>query len=408
MQQPGTVISDLAITDVAGGGDGIGHAPDGRIVFVAGGVIGDTVDVAVTEDKPRMLRGRVASVIEPSPDRVDPPCPHVAEGCGGCGWQHVDLDAQRRAKVRLAEETLRRIGHLEATVRPGPDLADTGYRNTVRLVATEGHLGFRAAASHDIVPVDSCLVTEPDLAELLASEAWTALADGTEVTLRAGVGGERLVLVHGARPGGWEVPGATVAAADDLDRDQFGPALTMEVDGVALQVSIASFFQTRTDGAQVLVDTVRAVGGDVWESGHLIDLYGGVGLFAATLGRNMSVTLVESAPSSVADARRNLSVRGHRAVSRRVEQWTPSERDRSARVVVADPPRAGLHRSVPDVLAGVGPEVLVTVHCDAASHARDAGRLVEAGFDLDDVVLVDLFPHTPHVELVSRFTPTNR
>lgn len=396
-------LSDVAITDVATGGDGIGHAPDGRIAFVAGAVVGDRVDVAVTEEKPRMLRGVVADVVEASGDRVTPPCPHVAEGCGGCGWQHLAVDAQRQAKIRLAEESLRRIGHLDGTVRLGPGLPATGYRNTVRMVVDGGRLGFRAAHSHDVVAVDACLVSAPAIDEMIAATGpWPRLPDGTEVTLRTSMAtGEQLVLVDGVAPDGWFVPGAETAIVSKT-AGRRAPSMTERVHGVDFRVSIGSFFQTRTDGAAALVDVVGELGGDAWGSGHLVDLYGGVGLFAGCLGGGMSVTLVESAPSSVADARHNLPDAS--VIARRAEQWVPSDRDMDARVVVADPPRAGLHRDVIATLARIRPAALVVVHCDAASFGRDAGRLVAAGFQRDDTVLVDLFPHTPHVELVSRFS----
>lgn len=425
-------LPDVAITDVATGGDGIGHAPDGRIVFVAGAVVGDRVDVEITDDKPRMLKGRVAGVRVPSPDRVAPPCPHVADGCGGCGWQHLDVGAQRRAKIRLATESLRRLGHIDGEVRRGPELPSAGYRNAVRMVVNGGRLGFRAMHSHDVVPIDTCLVAAPALNQLLAQRndrrvagsgdpvterssrslppgsavgtaTWAALADGTEVTLRVSEAtGERLVVVDGPVPEAWEVPGATVVASDDLIPGE-GPSLVERVAGVDFRVSAGSFFQTRTDGAQALVEVVRQLGGDAWGRGRLLDLYGGVGLFAGCLGDGMGVTLVESSPSSAADARHNLPA-AH-VVARRVERWTPSAQDREATVAVADPPRAGLHEGVVGTLAAIGPAALVVVHCDAASFGRDAGRLAAAGYRLDDTVLVDLFPHTPHVELVSRFSP---
>lgn len=399
----GTVrISDVAITDVATGGDGIGHAPDGRIVFVDGAVIGDVVDIAVTRERRSMLDGVVADVTTASPDRVEPPCPHVARGCGGCGWQHVSVDGQRRAKVRLVQESMRRLGRVDAPVTLGPDLPTDGFRTTMRMVATPDGVGFRAARSHDIVPVDSCLVAHPRLAELISRpDLWRDLQPGTEITLRvAAHSGERAVSVHGPTPRGWTLPDTAVWSTASSEPP---PVLVEHAAGRDLFTSLTSFFQTRSDGAVALVEVVRRLGGEAWGSGHLVDLYGGVGLFAATLGDGMTTTLVESAASSVADARTNLD--GH-VVRSRTERWRPESRDRNPTVVVADPPRAGLHRDVVTTLVDFGPEVLVTVHCDAASHGRDVGRLVAAGFDVDEVVLVDLFPHTPHVELVSRLTPT--
>ena len=383
--------------DVAAGGDGIGHAADGRVVFVRGAIPGDRVRVAVSEERPTLLRGTVAELLTASDDRVEAPCAHVADGCGGCGWQHVSVDAQRRLKIRIAEETLRRIGRLDGRVVLGAPLPDAGYRTTIRCLVVEGRAAFRTEGSHEPVPVGRCHVAHPALDELITHGRF---GDAEEVTLRVGAAtGERLVRFAPSVPEGVELPAdVRVVGADELAAGRRA-WFTEEVAGRRFRVSADSFFQTRTDGAQALVEAVRAAGGDRWGRGHLVDLYGGVGLFASCLGAGMSVTLVESGRSSTADARHNLADRDARVIKVAAGRWRPSPAD----VVVADPPRAGLGRDVVDRIVATGASRLVLVSCDPASFGRDAGLLHGAGYRLGATTLVDLFPHTPHVELVSHF-----
>ena len=221
-----------------------------------------------------------------------------------------------------------------------------------------------------------------------------------EVTLRiGGATGERLAVVAPSVPDDLALPSdVTVVGEDELAEGRH-VWFHDEVAGRRFRISARSFFQTRTDGAEALVAAVRDAGGDAWGHGRLADLYGGVGLFASTLGEGMSTVLVESARSSVADAEHNLADRDATVVRSSVDRWRPSPAD----LVVADPPRAGLGKAALAPILATGAHRLVLVSCDAAAFGRDAGLLAEAGFERRSTVLVDLFPHTPRVELVSRF-----
>jgi 23S rRNA (uracil1939-C5)-methyltransferase len=393
---------ELRVDDVAVGGDGIARADDGRVVFVRGGVPGDVVDAAVTEDKPRMLRADAVAVRTPSADRTIPPCPHAIEGCGGCSWQHLDLAGQRRWKQRMVTESLRRLGGLDGSVELGPELADRGFRTSLRCLVTPEGLAFRGARSHRPVPVTACLVAHPGLDELVQHGRF---GDADEVVLRVGgATGERLVVLHPAASGPVELPDDVVVVGADEVAAGHEACFHDEVAGRRFRISARSFFQTRTDGAEALVRAVRDAGSGLWGAGRLADLYGGVGLFASTLGEGMQATVVESARSSVADAAANLADRDATIVRCPVGRWRPTPAD----VVVADPPRAGLGREGVAAVAGTATSRLVLVSCDAAAFGRDAGLLAAAGYERRSTVLVDLFPHTPRVELVSRFDRVER
>ncbi len=396
---------ELVVDDVAVGGDGIARADDGRVVFVRGGVPGDRLLAQVVRERPRRLHAQIRSVEAPSDDRVSPPCPHVADGCGGCGWQHLAVDAQRRWKRRMAEESLRRLGRVEGTVDLAPPLPDRGYRTTVRCLVTPEGLAFRGSRSHEPVAVERCLVAHPGLDELIAGihDGGYGVGPAREVTLRiGGATGERMAVLDPGRSSDVRLPDDVLVVGADELRSGRRAWIHDEVAGRRFRVSARSFFQSRTDGAAALVHAVGSAGAGGWGTGRLVDLYGGVGLFAATLGRGMDITLVESSASSVADARHNLSDLGATVVRTKVENWRPSPAD----VVVADPPRAGLGSAGVAAVVATKAQHLVLVSCDAAAFGRDVGLLADAGYARRSTVLVDLFPHTPHVELVSAFEPT--
>lgn len=388
---------ELRVDDVAVGGDGIARADDGRVVFVHGGVPGDVVTAVVTKEERRLLKADAVAIRTASDDRTTPPCPHVADGCGGCGWQHLTVDAQRRWKQRMVEESLRRLGRQEGSVSLAPPLPDHGFRTSVRVLVTDGGPAFRGTRSHVPVPIAGCMVAHPGLDELIRTGRFGA-AD--EVTLRiGGATGERLAIVSPGVPGDLVLPEDVEVVGEDELADGRHAWLHDEVAGRPFRISARSFFQTRTDGAGALVAAVRDAGGDAWGGGRLADLYGGVGLFASTLGEAMSTVLVESSRSSVADAEHNLGDRDATVVRASVDRWRPSPAD----VVVADPPRAGLGKAAVAKILATGAHRVVLVSCDAAAFGRDAGLLCDAGFERRSTLLVDLFPHTPRVELVSRF-----
>jgi 23S rRNA (uracil1939-C5)-methyltransferase len=371
---------ELTISGMAAGGDAIARDDDGKVTFVTGALPGERVRVEITDRRRDFDRAATLEVLDAAPGRISAPCPHVARGCGGCGWQHVALDAQRQLKLDIVRDALRRIGRLdEPSVEIGVPLDPFGFRTTVRLARG---VGFRHARSHDVVDVDSCLVAHPLLADLFGVDYGRA----REVTLRCGARtGDRLVLTDPGRIR-LELPEGV----------HVGPRSFVHeiVAGHRFRVSAHSFFQTRPDGADALVAAVRAAAHDAPE-GRLVDAYGGVGLFAATLGRE--ATIIEQSPSSVLDARHN--VPGAKVVQSDVARWRPSP----AALVVADPPRTGLGADAVDGLSRTGASHLVLVSCDPAALARDARLLADAGFEHHGTTLVDLFPHTPHVETVTRF-----
>jgi len=280
----------------------------------------------------------------------------------------------------------------DVQIRKGASVGHDALRTTVRMaVTTDGRLGFRRAASHDVVDIDSCLVMHPRLAELVST---VGVRGGGEVTLRCGdATGERAVWSHDkARLLGLPDDVATGAAA----------MVHEEVAGVRLRVSMESFFQASRQAAEMLVDAVaRAAQGAVdGADGPVIDAYGGVGLFAATVVPvGVPCVVVESSESACEDASFNLRGQGARVVQSRFEHWKPQQ----AGLVIADPARSGLGKPGVGVIVETDSPRVVLVSCDAVAAARDARLLADAGYGITDVEVLDLFPHTHHVEVVSTF-----
>lgn len=395
----------VEIDKMAAGGDGLGHLPDGRVVFVAGAITGETVRVELLSNKRDYAKGTVSEVLEESTDRVVPPCPYVAAGCGGCSWQHIAPASQLALKVEVVRDALRRTAGLpDADVRAGAAVDPWAYRTTVRLaVRGDGRVGFRGARSHDVVVVDDCLVAHPRLGELLAGlRAWNA----SEVMLRVGVAsGERSALAVAAPTSRRSKSRPTLAGLPDDVRYGDRAVVHERVDGTLLQVSAGSFFQSGPQAAELLVAAVRnacgpLLGNGATHNGAMLDAYGGVGMFAAALGADRPI-VVESSPSACSDAAVNLAGRDSVIECLPMEEWLPVP----VPLVVADPARAGLGTRGAERIAATGAEMIVLVSCDPVSLARDARLLAGLGYAHAGSEVLDLFPNTPHVEVVSRFMP---
>lgn len=391
------------------GGAALARAAGGRVVFVEGALPGERVLARVTEGRRDFARAATVEVFDASPDRVSPPCPALAAGCGGCTWQHVSPPGQLRLKASIVSDALRRIGRLaEPPVPRIVSLAAPALRTTARLaVDPAGRAGYRpsgrGAAGGDpgpAVATDHCLVAHPLLDELIVTGRYPGAG---EVLLRVGVAsGERLVRAR-AGASGVVVP-ADVTVVEE--GDSRAAAVHEEVAGRRFRISTDSFFQSGPAVAAALVAEVdEAIGDSLRPGGHLLDAYAGVGLFASVLGatRSARVTAVESDRTAAADARHNLADLNAHVVTAEVGRWRRRPGDPPTDVVVADPSRTGLGRPGVGALAVLNAPRLVLISCDPASLARDTALLGDVGYRLSSVSLVDAFPHTFHVETVCRF-----
>ena len=382
----------VRIEKLVAGGDGLARMADGRVVFVPGTVAGESVEIELAEKAADFGRARVVRIVEPSPDRRVPPCPHVADGCGGCDWQHIVPEAQHRAKLGIVKEAFARTARMDVEPRLRT-LGEGARRSTVRMVSDRnGALGFRAAESNDLVRVERCMVADDMVNDLIS----TPLMEGEgEVTIRVSPRtGERGVWCHEGQMRRDIDPSVARGARGTVHA---------QAAGHRYRVSMGSFFQSSEDAADLLVDVVtrRLNGLELEPGGLLVDAYGGVGLFARALsGRFDEVVLVESNPQACRDAITNLEDCAAVIDQSNMEQWDPCDAD----VVVADPARQGLGKAGAAAVVDTGATTVVLVSCDPVAGARDARLLVDAGYELGDVEVLDIFPETHHVEVVSVFT----
>lgn len=400
------------------GGEGVARV-DGKAVFIPGALPGESIRFEVDDDRKRWARGRLLEVLEPSPDRVEPPCPH-ADTCGGCDLQHVSPDGQLALKTRVVTEQLERLGRLEDppvhdTVAVGPSL---GYRTVARLHADDdGRLGFHRAGTTDVVPIDVCPVLTDG-----AQAVRAAVGDDTgaaDVVVRATSTGDRATVLRpgpgplhlptidevGGAPLGlqFEQPdGSTVTARGD-------GTVTEHVAGLDFTADVDGFFQTTTAGAEALVAAVLDVLGDV--DGLIAwDLYAGVGLFSLPLARaGARVTAVDGVARAVEHLDANAERAGLddrvAAATMDVAEFVSRDHDAPPDVVVLDPPRTGAGTDIIADLVRHAPGDVVYVACDPAALARDARALVDHGYRLRSAQPFDLFPMTHHVEVVAHFRP---
>lgn len=397
---------EITLSDMAHGGAAVGRL-DGKAHFVDGALPGETVRGEVIQDKGSWARVRLTEVVEPSPQRIAPRCRHAA-ACGGCQWQFAESDVQRSWKRSVVIGQLQHLGGMadppvEEVVTAGPAF---GYRNRMDFTVADGRLALTRRASNETVPIDECHLLMPSLVPIF--ERIGGLDRIRGITLRgSATTDETIAVVRGRVPddaAGW---GCQVSRRDRTGvHPVIGDGVIHEVvDGARLRITGDAFFQNNTAGAAVLVDAVGAAlaprRGDV-----LLDGYAGGGLFGATVGRGAGrVIAVESNGLAVHDLRHNLAEADveHEVVRAPFEAAALSG---TWDLAVVDPPRQGLGAEGVRAVTAGDPRVIAYVSCDPASFARDARALAGAGYTLERITPVDLFPQTFHVEIVGRFART--
>jgi 23S rRNA (uracil1939-C5)-methyltransferase len=378
----------------ANGGEAVAHDSSGRVVFVAGAIPGELLDVSIKSERKRFARGTVTAVLESAAERITPTCGHVAAGCGGCDLAHVSEAGQRDYAKAVVADALQRTAGLDAPVIELDEaIAQLGYRTTLRCLVDGDRAAYRRAASNEALVVDSCEVAHPLLQELIVAGRF---GEATEVTLRLGVAtGERMVICEPTAEA-VEVPADVLVVGTDELASGRRAWIHEEIAGRTWRVSADSFFQSRPDGAARLVDLVRDAVSDA-PPGALADLYSGVGLLAGSASGGRPTQAVESSRSAVADARHNLADVDATIVNCPIEKWKPS----TAAVVIADPPRSGLRHGGVDKVVATDAARVVLISCDVGSMGRDVGLLAERGYGHVSSTVIGMFPQTSHVEVVT-------
>jgi 23S rRNA (uracil1939-C5)-methyltransferase len=391
---PGEII-EVTTERLAYGGDAVARY-DGLAVFVPFAAPGERLRVRVTELKKTFARGVIEEILTPANSRREPPCRYFGE-CGGCQLQHVSYEAQLEAKTGFVRDALERLGRIDWPHKIEIRHADAfGYRARAQVKAQRVNeaptrVGFARASSRAICDVASCPILLPELDSALSSlreavnknpellEAGRAFSD---VNIAAGDSAVSIEPQLSGLPGG---------------------VLSRKVAGFSFRFSPATFFQANPLMLDALL--TEAIGD---ESGSLaIDLFAGVGLFTLPLaGRYARVIGIESDRRSAAFARDNIAANKLSNVDvlwGQAASWLEkaAERSNSAPdLILLDPPRTGAADTVPHIIAAK-PARITYVSCDPATLARDLRKLLDSGYELHNIVALDMFPQTYHVETVA-------
>jgi 23S rRNA (uracil1939-C5)-methyltransferase len=420
------VERDLTIESLVHGGDGLAR-DEGRVVFVPLTVPGDRVRVSYDPARSGAIHAQLLQVLEGSPSRVIPPCPVVGI-CGGCQWQQAEIETQRQAKEQNVRETLTRLGGFrDPPVRPlVPSPKTWRYRRRLRAQLTGEGWGFSQRASHQLVPIASCLLVEEE-AESIAHALTKALREtkgfgnvrsfSVDTVSTAGAakykGAAHLELAQPPTEAQKKraaklieaVPhlsGLVLTGPEGASPALVGEPLLIDTEHHRLRIRPDLFAQANRLGARQLAADTAAT---ITPGASVLELFAGSGtLSLAILERAGSLVATEGdgpaldlLRTSLRDLKRDAKLIAGPAG--RVMTGLAQEGQRFDQVVL-DPPRTGA-KEVLSAIVRLAPERITYVSCDAPTFARDAGILAQAGWQLESVTPYDMFPHTHHVELLA-------
>ena len=418
----------ITVEKLVYGGDGLARLPEGKTLFLPFVLPGEEVSATIVQEKSTFSRATIDEVRKPSPDRAKPLCPYFG-ACGGCHYQHSGYAAQLENKRAILRETLLRNGKLEWK---GEIITHSGepwnYRNRSRMKVRGGAefaIGYHRMGSHDLLPVKECPISSKLINRVLQQiwelgEAGKVPAGINEIEFFADHADAKMALevylaagapdmhdfaaaLQGKAP---EVKGLAFFAESPAgepgpEQPKYtvgDPVLAYQVGERTFRVSAGSFFQVNRFLVRELVQTVA---GD-FHGRIALDLYAGVGLFATHLAKRFDqVFAVESAPVSATDLQAN-AIKNIVPVRSTAEGFLPRCINMQPELVVVDPPRAGLGAKATQLLAALRVKRIVYVSCDPATLARDVRTFIEAGYHVEEVHMVDLFPQTFHIESIVR------
>ncbi len=450
-------IITLEITALTNEGSGVGHykedSSDGRgmAVFVPLTAVGDVISCRVVKVLRSYAYGRVEGILTASPDRAEDGCPVYAK-CGGCCFRHISYEAELRAKQGFVQDAFTRLGGLSPEFLPiqGSESPE-GYRNKLQMPVSKQDgrtvCGFYSERSHRVIPVDKCALQPELFAEI--TRFVTEQADRLRISvyneekhegvlrhiyLRRGHYSGEVCLCLVARRKVPEFERLAKAAAErfpeitgvvlNINRDRTNVILGEEEQvlfgraeikdtmcGVNVEISPKSFYQVNTPAAEALYRQAAEFARP--EGKLLLDLYCGAGTIGLSMaGKARRLIGAEIVPQAVENARENAernSVKNAEFICADAGQ-AAQQLERSGErpdVIILDPPRKGCSEDTLTACAGMQPERIVMISCNAATAARDCKRLAELGYTAAMVRPFDLFPRTSHVECVVLINKNN-
>jgi 23S rRNA (uracil1939-C5)-methyltransferase len=442
---------ELTIDSLAMGGEGVGRH-NGMAVFVPDAVPGDKLKVILTDVRDSFARGRIGSILQPSPDRTTPSCP-LASVCGGCQWQHIKYPAQLKFKTKIVTENLERIGRLSG-VRVNETIGmkePWGFRNKIQYPIGRGKngkivMGYFKQGTHDIVDIDNCPIEHPKLSRVANivketlnkmnyasydEDKGTGLFRHLRARIGFGTGEVLLTFITNEKA----IPGAkdlvkeilskckkeninvvgichslndrmTNVIMGDRNRTMWGRDYIYDKLGdLKFKVSNESFYQTNPQMTEVLYNKALEFSG-ADKKDTVIDAYSGIGTIALWFAKNAEYVYgIEDNKQAVYDAADNAEanrIENCRFSIGRVEKLLPDLDEGD--ILVLDPPRGGCEEKVIRTMSRSKLKRVVYISCNPSTLARDLKALVAGGFRVDEVQPVDMFPHSFHIETVTKIT----
>ena len=440
-------IFEVTVENLSSDGNGVAHV-EGQAIFVPGTAPGDVIACRIVKPMKSYAFGRMERLIVPGPGRIPSDCP-VCTPCGGCGLRHMSYEAECAAKTGFVQDAFTRLGHFDQQVLPVlPSPLSERYRNKVQLpvgLDEAGHpvTGFYAGRSHRIVPCSDCKL-QPEWMNQLAARACALMEEYSispyDETTHTGLvrhlymrqgwhSGQRLLclVINGkslpresefCRRLQQEFNLTTVLVNRNTQRTNvilgqdtrtvLGPGVIEDtLAGVPLQMGVHEFYQVNTPAAEVLYAKAREFAG-LRPGDFLLDLYCGMGTIGLSMkpdcDRLVGVEVVPQAVEEAAATAARLGLPAGNAEFLCMDAGEAASRfaaqGQHPDVVVVDPPRKGCDAATRQAIVTMSPRTVVMVSCNAATAARDARALCDAGYHLEVIQPVDLFPRTRHVETV--------
>lgn len=400
---------DIEVTGMGFGGAAFGRLNDGRIAFVPFAIAGERVEIAIKEERSNYVNAELIEVVRPSPNRVVPRCPHFGV-CGGCAYQHIRYEEQLQIKAAILQDQLQRIGGFnrlpDIEIIPAP--TPWNYRNTLQFHLTpEGKPGFQKAETTETLAIQECYIAQPALQGL-----WK------QIEFEPGMAIERLTFRCGANDDVMLVLESDDSETPDLVVEELpisvvhlnaqeaivlagSDYLWMEVHGRLFHLSAGAFFQVNNAIADKVVEHLLTHLD--WKPNMTVfDVYCGGGLYSAFIAEKVSRLIgIESSSAACQDFEINLAefdnVELYEAAAETVLPYLQIRAD----IMLLDPPRNGMTKAVRQAITAQPPAQIVYISCDPSTFSRDARYLAEAGFELERLAFLDMFPQTYHVESAS-------
>lgn len=401
---------------------------NGFVVFVDGGVPGDKLKVRIINRKKNYAIAELLEVITPSEHRIEPPCKHFLEGCGGCQWQHVDYLYQTSWKKEILRQSLIRIGRLSEfpEIRISPATKQLNYRDRFRLsptiVQNKLLFGMNRHNSHQVVPIERCLLAVDQvnmLSPIFVGEAIPLTSHISELSIYASPEtGQMMVCCS------YDKADPTEAEVDAENLSKHGPissiyayykkgstyelkrgkeTISRVIKRIEYMIGPDTFFQVNAEGAKNMVELVRRYIPDGCDL--VIDAHCGVGTFALQIADLSARTYgTDICASAIKLARANATLNGIQNVffiegniSKLIGSRVPKD---AIDVVILDPPRGGCQKDDLKSLISAKPSRIIYISCNPTTLARDLNQIVKTGYEIKEISMIDMFPMTYHVECI--------